>query len=483
MLVAVGCSGEAANPPEKPLPELPAVVGAEDLERGVERSLREISIAFTGEVRGEIEPCGCPTLPYGGFARRQSLLERLDTELARPLIHVDVGETLRKGLVTVEVDAARERGLLILELMKLSGVEVFVPSPTDLETVGEEALVDSGFAVISATWDAFPSTVVLEREGVTLGFVGLSSMPPGQELDLTRVETAIASLDVDVVVGLSNLNDQDGRRAASLPGLDLVLATKGSTHDAPSNHNGTAYIESPDRGRYVELAHLSLRSDGPVRVAAPFSRVFPQYDEARRGRARTGREAPDDAERALLEQVEDLGRGINLVSVEERPLGSELDDPSAVARRLDDYRVERMEAAERAVQQEPDTFSPHYVTAASCTSCHTPQFARFGFTAHKNGAQTLRKEGKHQDPECLGCHTTGFGEPGGFATTDVDTLRAFGGVQCESCHGPLGGHPGRDDVVPAKVDEQTCLKCHDEANSPNFDYDSYLLEVICPLTP
>ena len=46
-----------------------------------------------------------------------------------------------------------------------------------------------------------------------------------------RVETAIASLDVDVVVGLSNLNDQDGRRAASLPGLDLVLATKGSTHD------------------------------------------------------------------------------------------------------------------------------------------------------------------------------------------------------------------------------------------------------------
>ena len=100
------------------------------MTRGVERPLRELSIAWTGEVRGEIEPCGCPTLPYGGFARRALLVQAVRGELERPLLHVDVGETLRKGLVHTQAGEAVERGSLILELLKLSGVQVYVPGPT-----------------------------------------------------------------------------------------------------------------------------------------------------------------------------------------------------------------------------------------------------------------------------------------------------------------------------------------------------------------
>jgi hypothetical protein len=465
------------------------VVGANDVTRGEELPLREISIAFTGEVRGEIEPCGCPTLPYGGFARRQTLLDRVGVELGRGIVHVDLGEALRKGLVTLEGDVVRDRGELILELMVLSGVEVYVPGPTDLATVGEEGLRSSGLNVISATWAAFPATTVVERDGLKLGFIGFSGAPAGEDgPDLKAVAAAaVAELraqDVDLIVGLSNLPDGQGRQVAAVEGIGLMLSTKGSTHDAPSNVAGTAYLESPDRGRYVEFAHLQLRStpDVPVMVHEDFSDAFVQYDESRRGRVRTERAEPDEAELRLGAELEEMGRGRNLVSLEERPLGSELDNsPSAVSGRLDDWRSERMDDAREAVESTPVEFTARFATASSCASCHPSQFARYGFTTHRNAGRTLVSAGREDDPECLECHTTGFGKPGGFADTDENAMRTYGGVQCESCHGPLQGHPRHAEAVPARVDEQTCLTCHDEANSPNFDYDQYLLEVICPV--
>ncbi len=471
--------------PVEPLPDLPERV--ETLtERGEELPLREISIAFVGELRGEIEPCGCPTLPYGGFARRQSLLQRLEAEMARPLLHVDVGEALRKGLVHDPDGDTKERAELILELMSLSGVQAYVPGPTDLATVGVEGLKRSGLPVISATWEPFPATIVLEEQGLRVGLIGLSAKAAGVE-GLDPVEATRAALaelpEVDVTIALSNLGDTENLRVAEeVSGLGLILATRGSSHDAPRNLGQCAVIEVPDRGRYVELAHLWLMSgsDQPVLVDEDFHTDFVQYDESRRARARTGRETPEEGEKALRSVLEELGRGRNLVSVEERPLGSELDDPSEVSERLDVWRQLRMTQARAAVAAEPVEYSPAYATAAGCTSCHARQFARFGFTEHRNAGTTLTKDGRHTDPECLGCHTTGFGLAGGFADTDPISMRKWGGVQCESCHGPLAGHPREPRAVPAQVDESTCLRCHDEANSPNFDYSTYLLDVICP---
>ena len=54
------------------LPALPQVNTARDVPRGPERDRRDLTLALVGEVRGELEPCGCPTLPYGGFERRHT---------------------------------------------------------------------------------------------------------------------------------------------------------------------------------------------------------------------------------------------------------------------------------------------------------------------------------------------------------------------------------------------------------------------------
>jgi hypothetical protein len=106
--------------------------------------------------------------------------------------------------------------------------------------------------------------------------------------------------------------------------------------------------------------------------------------------------------------------------------------------------------------------------------------AFWAYTPHKDALTALVKRGEEKNPECVACHTTGFGQPGGFAAVDdADTLRRFGGVQCESCHGPLSLHPARQKKAQP-VSEQTCLGCHDEANSPDFDYETYLPRARCP---
>ena len=51
------------------------------------------------------------------------------------------------------------------------------------------------------------------------------------------------------------------------------------------------------------------------------------------------------------------------------------------------------------------------------------------------------RRGETDNPECVGCHTTGYGEPGGLGELTESNVRRFKGVQCEECHGPMGGHP------------------------------------------
>ena len=93
--------------------------------------------------------------------------------------------------------------------------------------------------------------------------------------------------------------------------------------------------------------------------------------------------------------------------------------------------------------------TPAYVGAKKCRSCHLKQFQTWEQTKMAKSFELLRagvasgaKKKANLDPEkdythdekCLGCHTTGYGKPGGFVSLEKtpDLL----GVQCEACHGP-----------------------------------------------
>ncbi|MEN8161767.1 MAG: multiheme c-type cytochrome, partial [Myxococcota bacterium] len=100
---------------------------------------------------------------------------------------------------------------------------------------------------------------------------------------------------------------------------------------------------------------------------------------------------------------------------------------------------------------------------------------------HAHALASLAKDGKTGDADCLRCHTTGFGRPGGY-TLDAGEQKTLAAVGCEACHGPGGDHVGENarrqgtivklsDKCGSCVILQICGTCHDDANDPGFEFE------------
>jgi len=116
-----------------------------------------------------------------------------------------------------------------------------------------------------------------------------------------------------------------------------------------------------------------------------------------------------------------------------------------------------------------------YLGSESCVECHQSHFESWKATSHATAFSTLEKVGKSKDPECVVCHTVGFGEEGGFLS--FKSTPGLANVQCESCHGP--GREHSVDFGPMRtMGEEVCLKCHTPENSMAFEYEKYLEKII-----
>ncbi len=90
-----------------------------------------------------------------------------------------------------------------------------------------------------------------------------------------------------------------------------------------------------------------------------------------------------------------------------------------------------------------------YVGVENCKICHMPHYDSWlgtkmskSFELLKSGVRAeakveagLKPEKDYtHDKECLQCHVTGFGEPGGFVS--IEETPEMANVECEMCHGP-----------------------------------------------
>ena len=110
--------------------------------------------------------------------------------------------------------------------------------------------------------------------------------------------------------------------------------------------------------------------------------------------------------------------------------------------------------------------------AVKCGMCHKTQVAAWKEWPMAKAWDKLSAEEQKKD-ECIKCHVTGFGKPGGWVS--FEKTPKLVGVQCEACHGPGTLHlkaPLADKekkkatvVMPAEKD---CTECHKKEGNPNF---------------
>lgn len=123
---------------------------------------------------------------------------------------------------------------------------------------------------------------------------------------------------------------------------------------------------------------------------------------------------------------------------------------------------------------------PHYVGMESCKTCHTKIYSFVSGTGHAKAYETLREKERQFEPNCIGCHTTGYKKPGGF--TNILTAKDLLGVQCEVCHGPGSLHvkDNKANKMQHLTTAADCISCHDSENDDNFVYAEKLKKIKCP---
>ena len=113
---------------------------------------------------------------------------------------------------------------------------------------------------------------------------------------------------------------------------------------------------------------------------------------------------------------------------------------------------------------------PEYLGEKKCKKCHIKDHKTWADTKHAEAFSYLNAE-QQKDPECVKCHTTGYGKGGFVSVAESEDLQ---NVQCEQCHGPGGEHvPLMDQLKKDKVDKAEypadkkinktptgCTQCH-----------------------
>jgi hypothetical protein len=103
-----------------------------------------------------------------------------------------------------------------------------------------------------------------------------------------------------------------------------------------------------------------------------------------------------------------------------------------------------------------------YVGCEKCKDCHASLVEAYSGFKRSRNFRVLEMRGRQDDQQCLPCHTTGYGEPGGFVS--VEKTPHLTNVQCEVCHGPASLHVKATTRAQKKetlqIPRNLCTQCH-----------------------
>ncbi|MBE9531666.1 MAG: hypothetical protein IME98_02545 [Proteobacteria bacterium] len=210
-------------------------------------------------------------------------------------------------------------------------------------------------------------------------------------------------------------------------GWDVIILSSGELLEEPVKVDGTLIVSGYPKGEKLGILTLKLARDGEV---AGFTHRW-------------------------------------------QSLGKEITEDQRIRDLIDEYDTKVADLLDDEQRQAPTDVT--YFGYESCVECHQPFFEKWKTTRHANAFATLEAVGKSKDPECVKCHTTGYGEQGGYySATATPGLK---NVQCEQCHGSGKDHMSDYTAPMAVIEKSVCLRCHTKENSPDFNFTTYIEKI------
>ncbi|MEN8005973.1 MAG: multiheme c-type cytochrome [Candidatus Krumholzibacteriota bacterium] len=288
-----------------------------------------------------------------------------------------------------------------------------------------------------------PEFLVVERSGIRIGIV--SVLDPRQKIismaaseEVYQVDEPVAVLrellprlreKADSVVLLAHLGEQaTGELLNEVKGIDMcVIGHTSRNINAERVINDTAVFAAAFEGRYIGRANLFI----------------------------------DDADGRVM-----------AIDVGITALNEEVANDEQMLARVEQFKVDLLEFKTAKRAEYPRTMGSEketYLGDRACMACHEDAWKVYLDSPHRSAFATIRNKGQSFEPECLSCHTTGYRFKNGYS--DESPYNKLANVQCEACHG-YGSQHARDNKWVAQA-KDSCTLCHDQKNSPEFDYATY----------
>ncbi|WP_438016181.1 multiheme c-type cytochrome [Sorangium sp. So ce315] len=473
-------------------------------------------------VAGALEPCGCTKDQLGGIDHLAALIEGQRDEAPNRLV-VGAGPLL---FTDPEVKPERSsQDAWKAEAMALAAKEIglaaWAPGENDW-ALGADALAryqeQAGAAALAGNLEGTKGVVVRDVAGVKVGLVGASDpkgrtgaypegVKAGPAIEAMKAGIAEAKKQgARVFVGLTALPRGEALRIAdSVPELHVLVLGKpserGDGNDGqkpPVMIGSTLVVEAPNHLQAVAVVDLFVRggSDGPlvfadaggvaraeelISLSARIRELeirLNGWEGDKRVSAKDVADRKADleklrAEKAKLEAAETKVTGsffrYNLVEVREK-LGADKDVAAQLLAYYKRVNAHNKEAFADRVPEPAAKGEASYIGIDACTNCHDEERKVFDGTAHARAYATLQQDFKEYNLDCVSCHVTGYGKPGGSTVTHNASLQ---NVQCEECHGPGSLHakdPEKKGLIVLSPPPESCVtQCHHPPHVEGFD--------------
>lgn len=400
----------------------------------------ELTLVYSGSLLGELEPCGCTREgDLGGIRRNATVVDRLRAE--RPgLFLVSSG-----GLFSTQLPTHRITNRYILTGLAALDYDAIGVQWGDL-VYGTDFLRSASLPWVASNWlgTEFLPVRRVRRNGRELAYFQwlVPEQSPYRRMlgkhghvsgDTTALARALAEARAGgaLTVLATTLTAAEAKEALPLEEVDvLILPWDREEFGEPERVGKTLILVPGTRGQRLGRVDLTLGPDG--RIARWRNEVIP-----------------------LAESV-----------------------PNAP--RLDAWYAGYTEAlkqeyARRVAREKEAAGESPYVGQEVCKACHEQAYAIWEATRHAHAFASLQAVNKAFDANCIGCHTVGFGQPGGFIEPEVSGHLL--NVGCEACHGPGKAHAASGGTVRLSGEHrpgpETCAGCHHHNHSPSFQYQSY----------